>query len=115
MPDFPASRWARVGATPEEVEALSAEFDRSDIFAQDSLTASWASAPDDQLGEQLQALRDRGHFDPEEVIPVAEEPQETFSGIPVPITGPGTWATPEPVLEVPENDGPDGTVAEEPE
>ncbi len=60
MPDFPTERFRGADATDSELEQLQAQWERSDLSAQQSLSDSWASMSEGGLRDHLALLREAG-------------------------------------------------------
>jgi hypothetical protein len=65
---FPTKRFQHVGATPEEIDELRGKFLRSDAGAQRFLLDRYGSIGDADIREELEDLREAGHFTGERLV-----------------------------------------------
>jgi hypothetical protein len=70
---FPAKRYERGGATPEEIAQLSREWSHSDAAARYHQLEYLGSIADSDIAEYIEDLRAEGHFSP----PKTDESEDT--------------------------------------
>ena len=97
-PIIPSDRLKRAGASDKELAQLESEFERSDLGVQTSLVTRYESMSEGALRDNLDEVRDHGHFEQESSKP-DEGTEESMAASDDPDLDSGATEDDEPPVE----------------